>query len=297
MSSTTLVLCQPSDGSESDWSNLYTAAFPQDERMPLSDLQTMITNKTMLLHRTTDAAGNLLCFSLVNPMSNFSLLAYIATDQTRRSSGVGTKHMKQLISILQATYQATHLGLFLEIESTTEPNISAAEQTERNRRLAFYQKLGCKRLCGKDYFMPSYAPQGAARHGEFLWFEYGSAVPDDATIVGIIHEIYTRAYGIAVTHPVYVQVLSQFNQAQGSYDANCPVPGISSGTSAQAPAPSQSSSPVSAQGGVTTPAPAPESNSPSDSTSEIPGKDAGGESNSASISVSAHGNADAKLGD
>ncbi len=225
MSTSNLVLCQPSDGHESDWSNLYVAAFPQDERMPLTDLQTMISNKSMLLHRTTDAAGALLCFSLVNPMSNFSLLAYIATDQTKRSSGVGSKHMTELLKVLKAAYQTTHLGLFLEIESTTEPNITAAEQTERNRRLAFYQKLGCKRLCGKDYFMPSYSPSGPARHGEFLWFEYGSAALDDATVSNIISEIYTRAYGIAQTHPVYVQVLNQFStQPQGSYDASCPIP-------------------------------------------------------------------------
>lgn len=231
MSSVSLVLCQPSDGHESDWSNLYMSAFPQDERMSLADLQAMITNKTMLLHRTTDASGALLCFSLVNPMSNFSLLAYIATDQTKRSSGVGSKHMAELLKILKNNYQSSHIGLFLEIEATNEPSITAAEVKERTRRLAFYQKLGCKRLCGKNYFMPSYSTNVAVRHGELLWFEYGSPVQDDATISGVIAEIYTRAYAIDPTHIAYVQVLSQFaSQPQGSYDAGCAV------TAAVAPA-------------------------------------------------------------
>lgn len=229
-------LCKPSMGHESDWSLLYESSFPLDERMPLADVQAMIASSTMLLHRTTNAAGELLCFSLVTPMSNFSLLAYIATDQTKRSSGVGSKHMKELLVVLKNTYQATHLGLFLEIESTREPNLSATEATDRRRRLAFYQRLQCKRLCGKDYFLPSYAAGLAHRAGELLWFEYGNAIDKDATLGQVIAEIYTRGYGIAATHATYVQVLAQFTNStsSGQYDSAC---GVVATVAPVAPAP------------------------------------------------------------
>lgn len=223
--SSSALLCQPSNGQESDWSKLYETAFPQDERMPLADVQAMISNSTMLLHRTTNAAGELLCFSLVTPMSNFTLLAYIATDQTKRSSGVGSKHMKELIQVLKASYHQTQIGLFLEIESTKEANLSVDETTMRKRRLAFYQRLHCKRLCGKDYFLPSYAAGVAHRHGELLWYEFGAAVDKDSTVAQVIAEIYTRGYGISSSHATYVQVLSQFNlaaTAAGDYDSSCP---------------------------------------------------------------------------
>ena len=223
--SSSALLCQPSNGQESDWSKLYETAFPQDERMPLADVQAMISNNTMLLHRTTNAAGELLCFSLVTPMSNFTLLAYIATDQTKRSSGVGSKHMKELIQVLKASYHQTQIGLFLEIESTKEANLSVDETTMRKRRLAFYQRLHCKRLCGKDYFLPSYAAGVAHRHGELLWYEFGAAVDKDSTVAQVIAEIYTRGYGISSSHATYVQVLSQFNlaaTAAGDYDSLCP---------------------------------------------------------------------------
>jgi len=218
-------LCQPSNGQESDWSKLYETAFPQDERMPLADVQVMISNNTMLLHRTTNAAGELLCFSLVTPMSNFCLLAYIATDQTKRSSGVGSKHMRELIQVLKASYHQTQIGLFLEIESTKEANLSVDETTMRKRRLAFYQRLHCKRLCGKDYFLPSYAAGLAHRAGELLWYEFGAAVDKDSTVAQVIAEIYTRGYGISSSHPTYVQVLSQFKSAAttaSDYDGACP---------------------------------------------------------------------------
>ena len=246
-------LCKPSMGQESDWSLLYESAFPLDERMPLADVQAMLASNTMLLHRTTNAAGELLCFSLVTPMSNFSLLAYIATDQTKRSSGVGSKHMKELLIVLKNTYQATHLGLFLEIESTKEPNLSATEATDRRRRLAFYQRLHCKRLCGKDYFLPSYGAGLAHRAGELLWFEYGNAVDKDATLAQVIAEIYTRGYGIAATHATYVQVMAQFtnSSATGQYDSACGVVATPAATPAMAlpvtpvaaPSPSPSPSP------------------------------------------------------
>src|SRR5450432_3593629 len=130
-------LCLQSNGSEDDWKNLYEASFPQDERMSVKEVRTLLANGIMLLHKTTDAQGALLCFSLTTVLSNTSLLAYIATDQTKRSSGVGSKHMKALIDLLKKLYP-TYLGLFLEIESTKEKNLSADEDKARKRRLAFY---------------------------------------------------------------------------------------------------------------------------------------------------------------
>lgn len=211
---TNAAVCQPSTGQETDWSTLYESAFPADERMALADVQAMLSSKTMLLHRTTNAAGELLCFSLVTPMSNFSLLAYIATDQTKRSTGVGSKHMKELLNILKNTYQQTHVGMFLEIESTREPNLSVDETANRKRRLAFYQRLNCRRLTGKDYLLPSYTAGGAPRAGELLWYEYGApidaGVDKFAMVSQVISEIYTRGYGLAQTDPSYVQVMAQF---------------------------------------------------------------------------------------
>lgn len=214
-------LCIASTGQEDDWKNLYESSFPQDERMSVADLRVMMSAGSVLLHKTLDNAGNLLCFSIVTPMSNFSLLAYIATDPNRRSGGVGSQHMSQLLATLKASFAvgaAPHHGLFLEIESTLEANLTQVEETERKRRLAFYTKLGANRLTGRDYYLPSYVAGGAARQGELLWFDYagasvsaGSNAADDQIIAGVIGEIYTRGYGLATTDATYQKVIGQFN--------------------------------------------------------------------------------------
>lgn len=207
--SSTINLCTQSTGQEDDWKDLYELAFPQDERMPVADVRKMLAAGTMLLHKTTNSAGELLCFSIVNPLSNFALLGYIATDSTKRSSGVGSKHMKRLIEILKKQFP-THIGLFLEIESTKEPNLSVEEQKARQRRLAFYQRLGCKRLC-KKYLMPTYTPGGQPRLGELLWSEFTTV--NESDLPAVITEIYQKAYNLPATDATVQQVLGQFATA------------------------------------------------------------------------------------
>jgi hypothetical protein len=246
-------LCVQSAGSEDDWKDLYEASFPLDERMSVTEVRTLLANGTMLLHKTTDAQGGLQCFSLVTVLSNFILLAYIATDQTKRSSGVGSKHMKALIALLQKTYP-TYLGLFLEIESTKEKNLSTDEDKARKRRLAFYQRLHCKRLTGREYLLPSYAPGTAARQGELLWFEFNGPVSDCAVIQAVIAEIYTKAYSIPTTDPAYIKVVGQF-------DATAQVTSSSASSNASSNASGNASGNASSTSGTTdtvcTPATAP----------------------------------------
>jgi hypothetical protein len=206
-------LCQISKtGHEDDWKNLYESSFPADERHPVDDLRKLITGGTVILHRTTNKAGELLCFSIVNVMSDFSLLAYIATDSTKRSTGVGSKHMKKLIEELK-TAHPTHVGVFLEIESTKEAGLDADTHKARSRRLAFYQRLGAKRM-HKSYLMPSYGTaQGTAeaRQGELLWVEFTASCITEGTLPRIIEEIFCKAYGLSNTDKTVQKVLSAFN--------------------------------------------------------------------------------------
>ena len=236
--------CFPSLGSEDDWKDLYEASFPQDERMPVAEVRTMLANGSILLHKTTDATGALQSFSLVTPLSNFLLLAYIATDQTKRSSGVGSKHMKALIALLKKAHPS-HLGLFLEIESTKEANLSAAEDQARKRRLAFYQRLQCSQMSGKDYLLPSYTPGTAARQGELLWFEFSAPTGDDATLKAVIAEIYTRGYNVTVNDPAYVKVIGQFGSVPVSASVLTPVSSPISTPVTAAPAPAVAPVPAS----------------------------------------------------
>lgn len=209
-------LCIQSVGLERDWRSLYELSFPQDERMSVAELTTMFASGQVLLHRTTDENDELLCFSIVTPLSNFLLLAYIATDQTKQSKGVGSEHMKALLETLKRNYP-NHLGLFFEIESTLETGLSEQEAQVRKRRLAFYERLGARRLLGKQYLLPSYSPGTPHRHGELLWFDFASPIHDEDVLARVIHEIYVRGYNVSPCDSTYDRVLSQFN-----FPIDCP---------------------------------------------------------------------------
>ncbi len=218
-----LNLCQVSTGQEQDWQNLYDTSFPADERTPKDELLKLLESGAILLHRTTNELGELLCFSIVYPMSNFALLSYIATDQTKRSSGVGSKHMKELLEILKKAYPES-LGLVLEIESTRQFNLEATEKTNRQRRLNFYVRLGAKRLC-RTYVWPSYATKGTYRLAELMWFDFEPATIDDPHLPGIVTELYIKGYGIQADDPILELVVHQFKCAEktGSASMVCPV--------------------------------------------------------------------------
>lgn len=202
-------LCQHSPtGQEQDWRDLYEKAFPADERTPLDELLQLLASGSVLLHRTLNKEGELLCFTIVYPLSNFTLLSYIATDQNKRSTGVGSKHMKRLMEIVKEKYPH-HNGLFLEIESTRERAIDAAEQKTRSRRLAFYQRLGAKRLC-RTYVWPSYGAKGAYRLAELLWIDFDPSTVDDVVLPGVIKEMYTKAYMVPEDDPLLALILLQF---------------------------------------------------------------------------------------
>ncbi len=234
MDNSTELLCLPGTGQEQDWKNLYQSTFPKDEKA--DELGKLICAGTMGLHRTVNKAGELLCFSLIFPCSDFVLLSYLATDPTKRSGGYGSKHMKKLIELLKAQYP-NHLGLFLEIESTKESGLDAATLKTRQRRLDFYQRLQAKRLC-KNYMTFSLGNMSLPPSpGELLWIEWGGKVIDDAAVARVIKEIYEKGYNLPANHPVVVQVLSQFSNSSAGTASTCPVPAVAASTTVTPAAP------------------------------------------------------------
>ena len=236
MDTTTTLVCQPSSGQEDDWKSLYESAFAQDERMPVPEIRQLFAKGSMQLHKTTNKAGELLCFSLTFfPPSDFMLLSYIATDSTKRSGGYGSKHMKRLIELTKAQHP-NHLGLFLEIQSTKEAGLNAETQKARNRRLDFYHRLGAKRLC-KTYLEPNLgSPGGAPRHAELLWIEFGNRTVDDTVLPRVIQEIYQHAYNLPASDPLAQQVLAQFAGGGSGGASVCPAPPLSNHQNQASPA-------------------------------------------------------------
>lgn len=216
----TLRLCEPATVFDDAWRKLYQAAFPEAEREPECKLNDLISSGKLLYHRTTRESGELLCFSLVSLTSDFALLAFIATDTTQRSSGVGSKHMKRLLELLKEKYP-TYLGLFLEIEATgPRKQLTEEEKKTRRRRFDFYKRLGAKRVCRcVRYAIPSRGTPRQELDMDLLYFNFKDAPLDVATKSRVVSDIYQSLYGLGPDDALLKKVLNKF-KACG--DPACP---------------------------------------------------------------------------
>lgn len=213
MSSTTssVRLCEASTKLEQDWRTIYETAFPAGEREPETRLQQLINDGRLLFHKTTGKQGELLCFSMISLLTNFSFLAYIATDPNQRSGGYGSKHMKELIQLLKNTYP-NHLGLFLEIESTSpkKTQLSSEERATRQRRYAFYKRLGAKRVCrSMDYRAPSHSGDGTEHEFDLLFFNFTDKPLSHTDKSSVVCEIFVRLYELDQNHNLVKQLTTQ----------------------------------------------------------------------------------------
>jgi GNAT superfamily N-acetyltransferase len=217
MESTKIRLCEPCTVLCDEWKRLYEGAFPLGEREPAEKLSRMIGEGRMLYHRTLDEQGNLLCFTMVTLASDFSFLAYMATDPERRSGGIGSKHLKRLVELLKEQYPSHH-GLFLEIEAPDPATIviTEEERTIRQRRLSFYQRFGARIVCEQAvYLTPSFSQPGKEWEGDLLAIEFGPPVCKH-TVAHVIREIYSRFYQLPPQHSLVQKVLSNFEQCDGT---------------------------------------------------------------------------------
>lgn len=216
MNTENIRLCEPSTVLDDAWRKLYEAAFPEGERESEANLSKRLDEGKLLYHRTLDEQGNMLGFTMVSLASNFSFLAYMATDANRRSSGIGTRHLKRLIELLKEQFP-DHLGLVLEIEATDPDTIeiSDEEKTTRKRRLAFYTRLGARVVCEQAvYLTPSYSQPGKYWEGELLCIEFGERVCKHQ-VASMIREIYARFYMLPRNHELVRKVLAEFQQCSG----------------------------------------------------------------------------------
>jgi hypothetical protein len=213
-------LCEVSSTLDEAWRKLYESAFPDAEREPEDKLTRLLGSGDMLLHRTLNKEGEMVCFTLISLAPDFSFLAYMATDPTKRSGGYGSKHLKRLIELLKEKYPS-HLGLFLEIEATNPTTVTVTDDEKklRERRYSFYQRLGAKRVCksGK-YFTPSKVSGGQDWEGELLDIPFVSELTNDQR-QQVVSEILQRFYCLKADDALVVKNVSQFKQCGTDSDS------------------------------------------------------------------------------
>jgi GNAT superfamily N-acetyltransferase len=121
---------------------IYEQAIPAAERKSESAVRAMATSQDHVVEVAVDTSGVAGC-SLLYVGRGLSLLEYLAVDANRRGSGVGAALFQRAASVAPP--------LLIEVESDRE---EVPDQALRARRIAFYRRLGCRRLDGLSFVLP-----------------------------------------------------------------------------------------------------------------------------------------------
>lgn len=114
-----------------------------------------------------------------------ALLEYLAVDEATRGRGIGAR-------LYEAARDAvTGRPLLIEVESDRE---NTPERQARARRIAFYRRLGCRRIGDIEFIMPL-AGSGPPPKLDLLIDAYAPASVPAAELGAWLSEIYEAVYG------------------------------------------------------------------------------------------------------
>ena len=178
------VLRDPRDPRFAGLIALYEESIPERERKPTAAIAAMTTSSS---HRVTVACdGDVVTgFSLLYLGAALVLLEYLATDARVRGQGLGA------MLYLEMRAAAGARPLIVEVESDRE---DCADRDLRRRRIAFYRRLGCRRISGLDFVLPL---EGAGPPPllDLLVDGIPQSAIAGADLAHWLTEIYTEVYG------------------------------------------------------------------------------------------------------
>lgn len=174
---------------------IYEENFPPHERVAFDAL--MIDTCLAFLDDAGDAVGIAVLREMRTPGRWF--LRYFAAGEHGR--GIGSLMWAELFRTTGAS------RIVLDVEDPAEPGIDAAQEIERHRRIAFYERLGARVLPVRSYVPPHGIGEDFPM--QLLTGTVDAAPdPDDADFVReILLAAYLDRYGVGVDHPVVRRTL------------------------------------------------------------------------------------------
>lgn len=193
------------DGSFLDALNvIYTISFPPGERVEFSKLISDIHSKRHEIYLVQNEQSKLIGFAILALLLSSKVWfgEYIAIAPDYRNQGIGSELIKFITKDLKERTNAA--GLIFEVE--TEDEGDDEEKDLRQRRIAFYKRLGANIInCVQDYQMPNLAGEGTLRM-RLMWIPLSSGIEKPggaflrACIKDIFRKIYDRLPNDAVLH-------------------------------------------------------------------------------------------------
>lgn len=183
-----------SDSSSTEFQDameLYSEAFPDNERQPLAKIKYRVEHgyySLIMAKINWSVAG----FSLLCPFtdSNFGLLDYIAIQKEQRGLGVGSKLFNKTWECFQQISPSSFLVLEVEDPAFSSPS----ERVMCLRRVRFYQELGAKIVTNFRYLMPPMAGNSATNMLLMVYTGNNRVALNSQILANIVTQLYSKVY-------------------------------------------------------------------------------------------------------
>lgn len=169
-------LTGPDDPALPAYLALYERAFPPEERVPVADFETVLSERqegrSPHMHQVAALEENVLVGMAqfaVKSEGRVGYAIYLAVDEKRRGSGIGSLFFREIADRMRAEQPPLRAMLF-EVE---DPDHCASEGRRfAERRIEFYRRHGARMLTGIHYLqvVPDY-PEGVPMKIMVLLFE------------------------------------------------------------------------------------------------------------------------------
>ena len=171
-----------------DASQIYIDAFPPNQRLPI-EIIAQRTQENIHQFFVGLLQNRVVLMAIIHPLknTNFSLLAYVATEKIFRGQGIGTEFIKYILN--QKSLNRRHL--IIEVEQPVASN----QNEYQNQRINFYKKFGAKLLKNVNYILPPLQGNIFTEMQLMIMSEYPFKIIDSTRIKTLIKQIYEEVYG------------------------------------------------------------------------------------------------------
>jgi GNAT superfamily N-acetyltransferase len=169
---------------------IYRASIEASEQKPADELRRLLQDPRYLCLTAEEQSG-VAGFALVFIPAGrqFWLLEYMATDAGRRSKGIGRR---LFLSAAEAAAAITPGPGLLEVD---RPGAIVSLGNDIPRRLAFYQRLGCRRVDGVSYILPLDHAGTPPPMQLLIYVDPPPLTVPRETVTNWLRTLYTDVYG------------------------------------------------------------------------------------------------------
>jgi hypothetical protein len=170
--------------------SIYEAGFPPDQRFPFLDL---LRDHAFALVEADEPVA-LVVYRPLQPAGWVFVRYFVAGT---RGVGVGSRLWAAFVELLGSTGQTR---VVLDLDDPDEDGVDAGERRIRERRIAFYQRLGLQLLPVRSYLPPH---DGPVHPMQLMAVDLRghTGLPPRADLRAVVIAVYRDRYGLDESHP------------------------------------------------------------------------------------------------